>query len=225
MEKVWKSNQAFAGNESPGRRLWLDRLSPVDKQEVLSCIRGHKHSVDFFFFFNGGEGPDTAEESFFFFLDQWDSMSNTILIGAFWLDVFFCRLQEANWRSFILLLPPSSSSSSSFFFVFFSLVAPLKPQQEDFICFSPFLYIFPSSIFSLSTRRHGKKECRRPSVFTNTENNIQISKAGRPDWWWWKPAKLEMKRRRRRGSRESLSDTGLSSLGASEHSQPPSTSS
>lgn len=145
MEKVWKSNQAFAGNESPGRRLWLDRLSPVDKQEVLSCIRGHKHSVVVFFFFNGGEGPDTTEESCIFFLRSVGLISNTILIGRFLLSAPRSQLEE--------LLPSCSSSSS--FFVFLSLVvAPLKPQQEDFLLLCSVFVHFSTSLrrFSLSRR-------------------------------------------------------------------------
>lgn len=142
MEKVWKSNQAFAGNESPGRRLWLDRLSPVDKQEVLSCIRGHKHSVDFFFFFNGGEGPDTTEESFCFFLRSVGLISNTILIGRFLLSAPRSQLEE---------IQSSSSSFLLFFFILLRLLLPRRPIEAATGGFSLLCSVFVH--FSTSLRR------------------------------------------------------------------------
>lgn len=175
MEKVWKSNQAFAGNESPGRRLWLDRLSPVDKQEVLSCIRGHKHSVDFFFFFQRRRRTRHSRRKLFFFLrsvglnvkhdSDW-----SFLIGRFLLSASRSQLEELH------------SSSSSFFLFFFilllCLLLPRRPIEATtggfYLLFSIFVHFSIFDFLSLDKAPWKKGMSAAVSVHQHREQHSDL---------------------------------------------------
>lgn len=121
----------------------MDRLSPVDKQEVQSCIRGHKHSVDFFFFFSTEEKDQTQQKKvvLFFFLRSVGLISNTILIGRFLLSASRSQLEEIQ----------SSSSFLLFFFFLLRLLLPRRPIVAPTGGFSLLCSVFVN--FSTSLRR------------------------------------------------------------------------